>query len=301
MGVSYEAAVQAHGDILRRRARQFSRILRIPFEDVMQEASLALYRILPGYDAERGALAPFIDVRIRSYLRRLPNVRMHDDITTPIRDDIITECQHSDFQVLELADQIRLLQMRLLNRLGGREKTIWTLFATPSEKFQEFLDKGGNDEPTREAVASFLGLSLESVKWSLRSIRRQMTLILDGPDFSDLTASAIDRKVWPIVYVSHRQNDHEFVTSLLVRRGLAFTPTWRKQQTGVSVTRALESYPWGVVIYLTHGVRHATIVCEGSFCDDRDGRVGSESGYWRNVSDSLSWYRNARKALRAEA
>lgn len=301
--MDYESVMRDHGEIVYRRARQFSRILNIPFEDAVQEASLALFRILPGFDAQRGPLETFIDVRVRGHLCKLRR-RHLKTVSLFLRANPDGEGEgemNAGYQILELADQVRLLQMKLLNRLSGREKQIWTLFATPPEHFQNFLDARGEEEPSREAVAAFLGLGLEPVKYALRSIRRQMTLIFDGPDFSDLTESAIARHVWPLVYVSPSQNDREFVTSILMNRQLQLVPTHTKSETGISCTRMIEFYPWGVVMYLTHGLRHATIVCEGNFCDDRDGHVGSDSGFWRNISDSLGWYRNARKALKAEA
>ncbi len=300
--MDYEVVAQQYGGILRNRSRRFSKILGLPFEDVFQEASLALYRALPKYDPQRGAIEPFIDVNVRYHLRRLKNRKLEVPASEGLLDHLIgmrnnaSACQDS----IELVDQFRKLQMRLLARLSGKEKQVWSLLFSPSEQFQSHLIQAGIAEPTQEAVASFLGISLEAVKWSLSCVRRQMTLILDTPDFSDLTRQAIREHSWPIVRFSQKENDVDFVRDVLKRRGLNDNELRSYNSTGVSVTRTVCEYDWGVVMFLTHGVRHATIVCEGRFKDDKHGRVSARSGYWRNIADSLSWYRNAKKALKAE-
>ncbi len=300
--MNYEQAFQKYGGILRNRSRRFSKILGLPFEDVFQEASLALYRELPKYDPQRGAIEPFIDVKVRYHLRRLKNRKFEVPASEGLLDYLIdrragaSTCQDA----IELVDQFRALQMRLLAKLTGKEKQVWSLLFSPSEQFQSYLAHVGVVEPTQETVASFLGISLEAVKWSLSRIRRQMTLILDTPDFSDLTMQAIRDRSWPIVRFSQKENDVDFVRDTLKRRGLNDNELRSYSSTGVSVTRTVCEYDWGIVMFLTHGVRHATIVCEGRFKDDKHGRVSAKSGYWRNIADSLSWYRNAKKALKAE-
>lgn len=300
--MNYEQVFSTYGGILRNRSRRFSKILGLPFEDVFQEASLALYRALPKYDPQRGAIEPFIDVNVRYHLRRLKNRKREVPASDGLIDYLLgargdaSACQ----ETIELTNQFRALQMRLLAKLNGKEKQVWSLLFSPSEQFQSYLGQAGLMEPTQEMVASFLGVSLETVKWSLSRIRRQMTLILDTPDFSDLTKQVLKDHNWPVVRISQRSNDVEFVRDFLKKRGLNDDELRSYSATGTSVTRTVCEYDWGIVMFLTHGDRHATIVCEGRFKDDKHGRVSSKSGYWRNIADSLAWYRNAKKALKAE-
>lgn len=270
------------------RARRLA-FIGVPFEDAMQECCLRVIEELPRYDPNRGDLSAFISCRLEGIRK---NARLRPSrLFRPMPDYSSPTTSIEDFETHEM---LSMLQMKLLARLDTRERLVWSLMFSHNAKFSEYLERIGEDEPCIRNVAPFVGLSMDSVRWSIGKIKHQLTLLMDTPEFESLKDCLVRSRKWPTVHVSNTW-DGSFARSVMKKRELEPVRCARVESKTSLARRVIEDYPWGVVVFVRHKVSKATIVAEGEFTDDRLGRVTGACGFWRTLHDSIGWYSSARR------
>lgn len=287
-----EVVLREYHNVIACRARRLGFIFGVPVEDAMQECYLKLLEELPSFDPERGSLSAFVSCRLDNVRRRMASQWFQYLPLTSKMEGMIDTCDE-----VEIVDLFRVLQLKLLAKLGVRERLVWSAMFTNDEVFATYLRNLGVVAPTNEHVASYLGLGVEAVKWSMTKIKHRLTLLMDKPEFERLKWPMVANRTWPLVHVSNEINDYGFVKDVMDRRKLDRRIDGSAELTNCVAERKVEEYPWGVVVFVRHRSSAATIVAEGEFTDDRDGRVSGTNGFWRTLRDSIVWYSAARRAL----
>lgn len=311
------------------QAERFHRALGIDKADARQEARIALLQALPAYDYNRshGGIRAFARTTIRNALvgllysataqMRVPYVVAIDEDGNqhlvrcsvgstnemeeatgwePPADDSGPEARYID---AEMDERIKLLRMRLLMSLSGRERDVFECQAFPSEEFILFMRNKDLPAPTVSAIGEFLGLTKNEVDWALHKAKRVFTDILEGSEFIDLIAGHMRDGKWPMIFVSESAHDAAFIQETIEARGLDPMPA---KGTEMMVNRAgqyriIESYSWGSVIHLVLDPdTQATVVVEGRF-NYRTGEVIGVAGHWKQLGDIVPWYSDLNKAL----
>ena len=288
--MDFEVVLREYHNVIACRARRLGFIFGVPVEDAMQECYLRLLEELPSYDPGRGSLSSFVSCRLDNVRRRMSSQYARLQPCSQIESD------NEPGDEVEVVDLFRVLQLKLLAKLGGRERLVWSAMFTNDEAFATYLRNMGVTIPTNDHVASYLGLGVEAVKWSMTKIKHRLTLLMDKPEFERLKWPMVTNRTWPSVHISKSRNDFDFVRDVLYRRKLDGRIDGSSERTNCIADRKIESYPWGVVVFVRHQSSAATIVAEGEFTDDRDGRISGANGFWRTLRDSVVWYSAARKA-----
>ena len=194
-----------------------------------------------------------------------------------------------------VARAVRQLSVRLMRSLGERERSVLRCKALPPESFAIFLRNIGVDanEVTNIHIGRFLGLSKNSVDWSLHKIRGQFVKMSEeSPEFSGLIKELVREGRWPMVYTSEQRNDTEFVRRIIQERSLDPRPLPERRDIVINhrAGRIIEKYHWGSVLHLRLGSKSATVVVEGRF-NALTGEVIGEFGNWKSIGDSVPWYK----------
>jgi len=204
----------------------------------------------------------------------------------------------------ELGEKAGRLRMRLFRSLRGRERQVFKCKFQPSEQFLLYLRnvaEDGDDEPTNVRVAEFLGITKNAIDWSLHKIRRRFVELAEEPEFSALIADIVKDGEWPMIYVSEKADDHEFVRRVMARRKLDPRPSpnvprdvqYRGEgQAG----RIVEAYHWGSVIHLRFNGEARTVVVEGRF-NKLTGEIHGEFSNWKSLAEVVPWYRRLNTEL----
>jgi hypothetical protein len=309
------------------QADRFHRALGIDKADAIQEARMALVLALPNYDYDRsrGGIKAFARVTIKRALltllyqataqMRAPYLVVMDTDGT----ERLVRCPVDSLDALEtyqepgdddasnpedrcinaeVDDRIKTLRLRLLMSLSGRERDVFECQAIPSETFMVFLRNHGIDDPTIDAIGSFLHLTKNEIDWSLHKIKRVFTVVLEGSEFSDLIEGAVRDGKWPMIHKSDVCSDIEFIQNIIQERGLDPRPTRPSDVTSNGQAhRSIENYEWGSIVHLKlDDTRQATLVLEGRF-NYRTGEVIGIGGHWKQVSDYITWYSELGKLL----
>lgn len=329
----YQELEPAIMPIVRSMAERFHRSLGISVEDAVQEARLELVTALRSYDYNRSRGGVYSYAR-RSVERamlgllysatsrgRMPYIPVIDDVTGEVRlvrrwptllepgvmenmaemDDFTPERAAEE---AEMMGRLQVLKMRLVNSLTDREQAIFSCLAHPSDEFGTFLRNIGvpaSEDPTNVHIARFLGVTKNAVDWSIHKIKRQFTRLAEA-EFSDVIQSALEEGRWPMLYISHNENDTDFIRRIIEERGLDPRPiSQRDVASHGQATRVFEPYAWGSVIFLRLGSNVATVVVQGRF-NAITGEVIGDGGYWKSLVEELDWYRDLNRALkRADA
>lgn len=309
--------------ILKSAARSYAPTLGLGVDDALQEARVALYHALQHYDynRSRGGLYSYARRAVRNALYGLAvqaNTQgrvQHAEIVNEVGETRQVRVRPSllgDFEwagdstgqgpaemaaETEMAARLRRLKMRLVNGLGAREREIFNLLVHPPDTFSTFLRNVGAEEPTNELMGRFLGLSKNSVDWSIHKTKRKMVEIMEE-EFSDVVAMAVKEGRWPMIHASLSEQDVCFLSSTLEERELDPRPSSpRSIQACGDARREVEEYHWGSVLFLKLGDSRATVVCEGRV-NLNSGEVHGESGFWKRLQDHVPWYPDLVRALR---
>jgi RNA polymerase sigma factor (sigma-70 family) len=229
-------------------------------------------------------------------------------------------------QTQEIGARVRVLRMRLYRSLTERERKIFRCKAQPSERFMLFLRNVGGSgltrrkfvvpgryasaskrprevgqmsaEPTNPQIAKFLGITKNAVDWSLHRIRRRFVELAELPEFSGLVEEIVEEGSWPMIHISEKPDDVEFVLETIAARGLDPRPIpgRRDIQVAEGCGRIVETYHWGAVIHLQYGDERRTIVVEGRF-NKLTGEVHAEFGNWKSLAEDVPWYRRLNREL----
>lgn len=308
-----------------REARSFHRVLGMPQADAAQEARIALYQALPAYDYDRsrGGIHRFAQRTIRNALcglmyaaiaqMRAPHVVITDGEGNDrlVRLDVealedmalfepADEGSSPETRAIEsqMDERIQLLRLRLLMSLSGRERQVFECQAMPSEAFLIWMRNEGHEEPTIEAIGKFLGMSKNMMDWSVHKIKHVFTHILEESEYSDLIEGAIREGKWPMVYMSARVNDIEFIRAMFESQTLDSLPRApRDDLRSGKALRVIEWYQWGSIVHLKMDEeRQRTLLLIGRF-NPRTGEIIGPAGHWKQLNDYVPWYSDLCKAL----
>lgn len=176
----------------------------------------------------------------------------------------------------ELDAQAKRMKLRLLNTLTGLDKKVFTARCNPSVELLKMIKNSGGDaskEVPSIAIARYLGVTKNTVDWSLHKIRLLFTKMAKyDSEFSELFGEAVAEKGWPVIHISKAPyHDHEFVAEVIERRGLdprpipGYAAEPDHFQAAGEWSRMIERYEWGVVLVLGKGKLRRTLVLEGKF------------------------------------
>jgi len=328
--------------IIRSAARRFAPGLGIGVEDAVQEGRLALMLALKGYDynLSKGGIYNFARKAVRNAmcgllysattLGRCPRVVMeeggelvvvkmwptlmdapevHPDREAKTPEEMVIES--------EFADKIRVLRMRLVNRLNPFQRKVLGCISRNNIRFETFLRNRDEPEATHALIGEWLGMGVveegaklasasrqkqkNAVDWAVHKIKRHFTILMED-EFSDIVEEAIQAGKWPMFYVSTKPNDTAFIQGIIEHRDLDARPTSapdikaRTDKDGVRAIRHIETYSWGSVIMLRFGTNSATVVAEGRF-NPISGEVLQPSGSWKSIVDVVPWYVKASRFI----
>jgi len=322
--------------IIRSAARRFAPGLGISTEDAVQEGRLALMLALKGYDynASKGGIYNFARKTIRNAMcgllysattqSRCPRVVMEENGELvvvkmwPALTDVPEVHPDRDAKTpeelaieSEFTDKIRVLRMRLVNRLNPFQLKVLSCISRNNVLFETFLRNRDEPEATHALIGEWLGMGMDedgeaklasgnrhtkknAVDWAVHRIKQHFTVLMEA-EFSDIVEEAIQAGKWPMFYVSTKQNDKSFIQGIIEKRSLDARPISSpeiKARTGKDGTRAvrhIETYSWGSVIMLSFGENAATVVAEGRF-NAISGEVLQPSGSWKSILDVVPWY-----------
>lgn len=310
--------------IIRSAASAFARKLGVGNEDAIQEGRLALLTALKGYEynASKGGIYNFARAAVKNAMcgllyaattkGRCPHIVIEEDgVPKAVRNYPEVMGDFSSFSSTEpdpeamaaqgeVVDKLRELKMQLMNRLNQRQLEVFGCLYHHKVEFEVFLRNKQEPEATHELIAEYLGVTKNTVDWSVHQIKRHFTALSESK-FSDIIQEAIQEGKWPMFHVSERPNDIAFIQSIIKTRALDPRPTGApdvKVRTlgSVRCVRSVEPYSWGSIIMLTFGERSATVVAEGKF-NPISGEVRAETGFWKPISESLSWYSESNRFL----
>lgn len=329
--------------IIRSAARRFAPGLGIGVEDAVQEGRLALMLALNGYDynLSKGGIYNFARRAVRNAmcgllysattLSRCPRVVMeeggelvvvkmwptlmdapelHPDNDAKTPEEMVIES--------EFTDKLRVLRMRLVNRLNPFQRKVLGCISRNNIRFETFLRNRDEPEATHALIGEWLGMGLgtieegkpnsfdrqkqkNAVDWAVHKIKRHFTILMED-EFSDIVEEAIQAGKWPMFYVSTKPNDAAFIKGIIEQRDLDARPTSapdikaRTDKDGVRAVRHIETYSWGSVIMLRFGANSATVVAEGRF-NPISGEVLQTSGSWKSIVDVVPWYVKASRFI----
>lgn len=310
------------------QAERWHRALGIDREDATQEARIALRMAMESYDynRSRGGVRAFARQTIHNALcamlysataqMRVPHMVATDEegqhhlVRYPVGSleamEEATAFEPADaapdaearYIDAEMDERIKLLRLRLLMALSGRERDVFECQAFPSEAFMLYMRNANIGEPTIEAIGIYLGLSKNEVDWALHKAKRVFTSILEGSEFIDLIEGAIRDGKWPMIHHSGVVGDICFIQRVIVEHRLDPMPL---RVSDVMVAgykyRVIEHYSWGSIVHLhLDDERQATLVLEGRF-NYRTGEVIGAGGHWKQLGDDVPWYSELNKAL----
>jgi hypothetical protein len=308
--------------IILAHSKKISAALGIPMDDAIQEATLALYKALQGYDFNKshGGIHRFTDVVLRNCAAsmiysatttaRVPHVVYSEAGTLKVMkqrrlvslDDIepgtgfqpATDWGDPEVECMraELENKRAVLRMRLINKLTERELAIFKCLSQPAEAFLIYLRNiGCEGDPTHAAIARYLGIGKNAVDWATLCIRSKFTRLAEE-EFPDLVQGHLENGTWPMIHVSRiNRPDHEFVANVLRERGLDPRPAEPARDIEISGqwAREVQNYPWGVVLIMKMGDTYRTLVIEGRF-NKISGGVSGADGTWKYVTEEVPWY-----------
>lgn len=302
-------------------ARKFARLLDVPEEDVAQEARLAIYQALPKYEYNKsyGRIHSFARRAIRNALcslaakatmeHRVQRVVISDngelktircrpkylDDFSP--DYFPDETQNPDvkMETSRWVEKLQILEMKLNHRLNERQRAVFNCVVRPSNELQ-LMARNKDMDITNPLIAEFLGVSKNSVDWSLHIIKKHFTILAEA-EFSELVEKAVEERHWPLLYSSERENDLELIRSVIARRRLDPKPIemMSTKRRGTSMRR-IETYAWGSVILLRFQDKTATLVVEGRF-NEITGEVLSDLGWWKTITKIVPYYKQLVREL----
>lgn len=308
--------------LIRSAARSFSRTLDLPEEDVAQEARIALYLALPRYQYNKsyGRIHNFARRAIRNALcslacratmeSRMPRIVISDN--GELKTVRCRPAQLEDFDLLpdentnldqqmetsRWSDKLMLLEMKLLRRLNERQKSVFNCVVRPSNELQ-LMARNKDSEITNELIGQYLGLSKNSVDWSIHVTKKHFTILAEQ-EFGELVKTAIADRNWPMLYSSGRENDIELIRKVISDRNLDPKPTSPMDTVrGEAGARRVETYSWGSVVLLRFREKTATAIVEGRF-NILTGEIISDNGYWKPITDAVPWYKELNRALKAK-
>lgn len=297
----------------------------VGFDDAQQELRLALFQALASYDAERshGGMYNYAREVLKnaachvmcraSRKARRPHIVVEEDgelktkaISNIYMDDLVLDAfEDRGLSVEDQAEEnrfrtrLRAARGKLARDLNDREREVFACFVNPSEEFLIYLENEGAIEPSNELIAKFLGRSKNSVDWAIHTIKKKFTKILEQ-DFSDVIEIPVREGKWPLLFVSKKYSDREFVRDVMQERRLDTRPLRPREILAnhrKGAYRSVERYSWGSVIEVSFGEEHATVLAVGRF-NPLSGEVIGEGGYWKRLQDCIPWYSMVISALR---
>lgn len=305
--------------VIRAMALKFARPLRIEPEDAVQEARIALMEAFRDYDYNKshGGIQRFARTSIHNAFcgllhkatrdRRTPHTVYEDDGELRVARGRLGSLEDLEAELSspeptpedltaagELEQKIRVVWMKLVNSLGERERAVLSCQSRPSDEFMDYLRNIGVDDPTNLHIARFLGMSKNAVDWSSHKIKLAFLRIVEQPEFNDMIGDLVKDGEWPMIHVSHKADDHEFVRSTIEQRQLDPRPVEGGHEAAAfsdGSRRIIETYGWGSVVFLQHGDHAATLVIEGRFNVNSGEVFGVGGGFWRPITDAVPWYR----------
>ncbi len=310
--------------IIRSAASSFARKLGVGVEDAIQDGRLALLIALKEYDynASKGGIYNYARTAVKNAMcgllyaattkGRCPHFVIEEDgepKTVRNYPEVMGDFNAfandaPDPEALavesEVAEKLRELKMQLMNKLNQRQLDVFACLFHHKVEFEMFLRNRAESDVTHELIAEFLDVTKNSVDWSVHQIKRHFTALVEDK-FSDIIQEAIQVHKWPMFHVSERANDVVFIQDIIKMRGLDARPLGAPDVTvrtdnGIRCARSVERYSWGAIILFTFGDRTATVVAEGRF-NPISGEVLSETGFWKPIGESLSWYAEANRFL----
>lgn len=319
-------------------AYKFAPVLEIGIEDALQEARLSVFKAFEGYDyeksnggvksfAHRAIKNGFLDLLYKATTqsrnphtiyedsegqvqlvlhRRLPSLEQlmspetgFSPLQVPCPEDTLPE-RMAEGELM--SRKIRVLALRLSRKLKRSEREVFYCWTRPPEAFQLYLRNIGVEpsEATNIHIASYLGVGKNTVDYAIHKIKGHFADLAEGPEFSDIIRELVEEGKWPMIYTSDKADDVEFVKRILKEKNLEPIPAEKSRDIQVSGTsgRIVERYHWGVIVHLKYRSREATLVIEGRF-NKLSGDVFGESGYWKTVADTIPWYKELAKELKA--
>jgi len=320
----YQELVPHVEGVIRDESERFHRALGVDRDDAEQEARIALLMSLPHYDyaKSRGGIkayarrvirnamcglmyaataqmrAPHVVVTSPDGSERLLRYSVESMESHPLLDPPDEGCPESEYLHAEADERIRLLRLRLMMSLSGRERDVFECQSQPSEAFLIYMRNRGIESPTIDAIGGFLGLNKNEIDWSVHKIKRLFTIILEESEYIDIIEASMRDGRWPMVYKSDMAADVLFIQTLIDARQLDARPCAAVDATSDGdIHRIIEHYEWGSIVHLRlDDERQATLLLEGRF-NHRTGEVIGVAGHWKQVSDYLPWYGELNKAL----
>ncbi len=319
--------------LIKAKARRIKKFTGgVDMDDAIQEGRLALLAALAKHDPNKGPLDRYVSVCLNNAyngllykmlsVTRMPRAVVRapngEQMSVPypplllgnmdmaVSDEYFTpeiECQHT-----EMEEQARIFKLKLLNNLKGRDRDVFECRTNPSVDFLKMVQNvnGNIYAPTIQHIAQYLGVSKNSVDWSLYKIKESFTQMARGDEFSELFGDVVRSKEWPMIHVSDKIDSHdvEFVAKIIRKRKLDPKPVegYEREsdfhQKAGAFSRMIERYPWGVVLVLRRQALCHTLVIECDKFTPLTGDVFGAAGTHELVP--VKWYSQLVKALKAQ-
>jgi RNA polymerase sigma factor (sigma-70 family) len=201
--------------------------------------------------------------------------------------------------------QARAFRLAMLKCLKRRERHVFFCRINPPSALLKMAERAGNNRqgPTNLHIAEYLGLSKNSVDWSLHKIRETFIKTARQKKFSDLFGHLVDTKEWPRIHASNWPSyDARFVANTLRDRKLSHSPLkdyreyddYYQQTTDGACSRMIKRFEWGVVLVLKRGKKCCTLVAEGRF-NEVQGVVHGSNGTHETLP--VKWYKQLVKEI----
>lgn len=318
--------------IMTQMAQQFAPLLGMDMDDALQEARLAIHIAFQSYDYNRshGGIRAFARQAIKNtfcglayaaatrarcphtvYVDGSGNAQVAKHRRLASLEDLLelgdwvlpldaVDCDaEAELDSHRIADRLGVLRLRLYKQLEPQERAVFRIKAQPPEAFLVFLRNIGVDvsDITNKHIARWLGVTKNSVDYSLLKIRGAFRALAER-EFSDLVADLIRDGDWPMVHVSNKPNDAQFVRQVTQSRNLDPRPLPERRdiRIGQDSGRIIERYHWGAVLHLKLRDHRATVVVEGRF-NENTGDVFGQHGIWKPITEDVPWYKTLVKEI----
>lgn len=229
-----------------------------------------------------------------------------------------------NLEEVSVKTELGIFAMKMYNKLTGTDREIFRCKVHPSSDFLDMLYLDGVDyvhrddtgklvmdenfEITPDQISKYLGITKNSVGWSLYKIRKLFVdLSRNDKTFNETINSLVIDKRWPHLHVSEKSEneDLEFKRNIFKRRCLC---TKQRKEPDYSESKRLDAdgkpfyyrmikwYDWGAVINIKYEKDYYTVIAEGRF-NPLTGAVFGSVYKDAQVHIPLKWYRKMAKEL----
>lgn len=307
--------LQEHlSSVIHAHALRLSKTIGLHMEDSLQEARVALFTGMQGYDYNKGTLKSYANTILRYTFvsmvtafraqKRVPHAMQVDDdgnVVVVKRSRLLPLDEMNEPAVMDEGLQVLMRGQsasrsvflhRLSLALTTRERAVFNCIYVPSYGFARYL-MNTSQEFSHASAGRYLGLTKNAIDYCSLGIRTKLTRLAEQ-EFPDTIRRAQAAKEWPMIHVSRMPSaDHGFIERVIKRRQLNAIPIGERDVKASfqrKWARELVTYTWGVTLVVKNDQdEFRTFVIEGRF-NYQLGQVFGANGTVKNLSDHIHWY-----------